>query len=226
VTTVRTVAVHDVVAAAFPREVRDDDRVAMAKGKAIDAALSQLSHEARIGRRTTAASVEATALRELDDALAEGAVEIPPAERAETVEEVRGVTRAFRASVLFGLARPRSHLLLIGPDAGVYAQPDYWNGRDRIYEMKSYRAIPPKPEVALQLRLFQLAFPGCAAFLVCIDRHARPVATTTAAIAPPSEADARAALGLARSVALASGRPRQLEYVDAPIVRVAAPAEK
>jgi hypothetical protein len=222
-TTVRTVAVHDVVSATYPREVREPDRVAMAIGKAIDVTLSQVGHQARTGRRPTATSTQALAAQQLDLALEEGGVDLTPADRATSLTEIFDVARAFRKSAIFGLPRPRSHLLLIGADVGIYAQPDYWDGKSRFYEMKSYLAIPPRPDIALQLRLFQLAFPGLEAILVCIDRHARPVATTSAVIPPPTETEAAEGLRRAVEVARSSGRERVLEYVDVPLIRVADP---
>jgi hypothetical protein len=224
-TSVRAVAVHDVVAATFPREVTEENLVARAVGKALDTTLSQLGHEARIGRRPTVTWMQSLADRELRDALDEGAVDVPADQYAAALEEIRGVARAFRESVLFRLSRPRSRLLVIGADAAVYAQPDFWDGRDHIYEMKSYRAVPPPPDVALQVRLFQLAFPGFSATLVCFDRHARPVTTTSATLPAPTPTETADGLRRARAVALTRGRECVLEYVAGTIVRVSAPAD-
>jgi hypothetical protein len=221
--TIRTVAVHDVVAAAYPRESKESDLTAMAIGKAIDATLSHLSHEARVRRPPTVAAIRSYGASTLDEALDEAGVDLSAAEREATLTEMHEVAQAFRKSVLLGLPRPRSRLVLIGERVGVYAQPDYWDGRDRFYEMKSYLAVPLRPEVALQLRLFQLAFPGFTALLVCIDRHAHPVATTTATIPPPTLAETADALRLAAQVAETTGRDRVLQYVDAPIVRYGLP---
>jgi hypothetical protein len=222
-TTVRTVAVHDVVAAAFPREEREEDRVAMAIGKAIDGTLSQVGHEARIGRHPTAAAGQRLVAERLQEALDEAGADLGPPARDAVLAELRDVLRQFRSSPLYGLPRPRSRLLLLDGAVGVYAQPDYWDGARRFFEMKSYLAIPPRPDVALQVRLFQLAFPGLEAVLVCIDRHARPVATSTLVVPPPTPGESRDALVLARDVARVSGRDRVLEYIDAPIVRLSVP---
>ena len=119
---------------------------------------------------------------------------------------------------MFGLPRPKSRLIVIDGTAGIYAGPDYWNGRDRFFEMKSYHAVPPPPDVALQLQLFQLAFTGLAAYLFCIDRHAVPVTATVTAIAPPTPEETRATLELAYRVAIEKGQEKVLEYVDNPQV--------
>lgn len=122
-----------------------------------------------------------------------------------------------------GLARPRSRLILINERVGVYAQPDYWNGRDRFYEMKSYHALPMPPDVGLQMELFQLAFPGLRAFLACFDRHAVPVTTTIEEIPAPSPETADEVLKMAYQVGLEKGIDKVLEYVDNPVVRYAIP---
>jgi hypothetical protein len=217
--TIRTVAVHDVVAAVYPREVKEQDQIAMAIGKAIDATLNHLSHEARTRRAPGTVAVRAYGTEALDEALGVGALELAEPERTAAVEQLSAVADAFRRSGLLGLPRPRSRLILIGEAFGVYAQPDYWNGRDRFFEMKSYRAIPPHPDVALQVRLFYLAFPGFEGHLVAIDRHARPVTVTTAMIPRPSEEESAAALRAAVKVAQATGQERVLEYIDVPVVR-------
>ncbi len=220
---VRTIAVHDVVAALYPREPTEADEIAMAIGRAIDETLNHMSHRARERRTPGAVAVRTYGAAELDRALAEGALELAAAPRAAALEELGAVAEAFRRSGLLGLARPRSRLILIGEAYGIYAQPDYWNGRDRFYEMKSYRAIPPRPEVALQVRLFHLAFPGFSGELVAIDRHARPVTVTTATIAAPNPEETAVALREAARVAAASGEERVLEYIDVPVVRYPLP---
>jgi hypothetical protein len=120
-----------------------------------------------------------------------------------------------------GLPRPRSRLILINERVGVYAQPDYWNGRDRFYEMKSYLARPIPPDVGLQLRLFQCGFPKLRAFLACFDRHATPVSTMIEEIPPLEPEEADAVLRLAYRTGIEKGTEKVLEYIDNPIVRYA-----
>ncbi len=153
----------------------------------------------------------------LDSAIDELGAEISAAERAAALAPMPHVLRAFRKSVLFDLRRPRSHLILINSAVGVYAQPDFWDGRSRIYELKSYRADPTAEEIALQLRFYQIAFPGFSLELVCIDRHANPVTVSVEAIRRPTPAETDSALRLALTVAREKGVDKVLEYVDAPI---------
>jgi hypothetical protein len=217
VTTIRTVAAHEVVRRLFPRPPpTEKEAVAIAVGRAIDAALSRYGHELRLGRRPTLTSLGAHAEELLDDGLAEGAVAIGPQERATLTRQMQETLRAYRGSVIAGLPRPKSRLIVIDRRAGVYAQPDYWDGRGRFFEMKSYRAIPPPPDIALQLRLFQLAFPGFEAVLVCFDRHASPVAVSTTSLPSPSPNEAASTLREAYATALELGQDRVLEYVDSP----------
>jgi hypothetical protein len=222
-TTLRTVAVHDIVATAFPRETKESDLVAMAIGKAFDSTLNHVSHESRTRRTPTATAVRAFGDSALREALDEAGVEISGPDREAVLAQLRAAAELFRTSVLLGLPRPRSRLIVIGEEVGVYAQPDFWNGRDKFYELKSYLAVPLHPDVALQVRLFQLAFPGFEANLVSLDRHAKPVTITVTPLPPPSPADATEALRLALDVARASGQDRVLEYVDAPVVRYPRP---
>ena len=217
--TIRAVAAHEVVRAAFPRPVVEGQEVALAAGKALDAMLSRLSHGHAQGHRVGVGSLTELAAEVFDDELAAAGAEPSPTEREKLLAIVPSMIRAFRGSVLLGLPRPRSRLILINSRAGVYAQPDFWNGRDAIYEMKSYNAIPPRPDVLLQLRLFQLAFPGFRQSLVCIDRHATPVTTRAAEIPPPSAEEQEDVLRLAERVALELGVDKVFEYVPPPVVR-------
>jgi hypothetical protein len=105
----------------------------------------------------------------------------------------------------------------------VYAQPDFWDGARRIYELKSYSAIPPPPDVGLQLRLFQLAFPGFSTELVCLDRHHLPVTSTSAEIPPPTPEEAADALNRAISVAREFGEEKVAAYMEGPFVHYALP---
>lgn len=220
---VKTVAAHEVVLAVFPREVTERDEVGMAVGKAIDETLSRFSHEFSRGRRPTLTSMNRLATESLDRELTDADLALAPADRLAQLSAVSGVLQAFRKSEVMGLPRPRSRLVLINEEVGVYAQPDYWNGRDRFYEMKSYRARPVPPDVELQLRLFQLAFPGFHAFLACFDRHASPV-TTDIAEAPSLTPELReATLRLAYRTGREKGVDKVLEYVENPIVRYAVP---
>ncbi len=224
-TTLRTIAVHEVVQRAYPRPpATEQDEVAMAVGKAIDGALAHFGHLVRQGRKPGAAAVRELAASLLDEGLAEAAVEVPPAEREKILAQFRAVLQAYRQSEIFGLARPRTRVLRIDGRVGVYAQPDYWDGRGRFFEMKSYPAIPPRPDTAMQLRLFQLAFPNFEAVLVCINRHSRPVQTTSAVIPRPSAEESAAALRLAYDLGVEFGQEKVAEYVEGPFVDYALPA--
>jgi hypothetical protein len=109
--------------------------------------------------------------------------------------------------------------VLVNELVGVYAQPDYWDGRANFYEMKSYLAFPPPPEVGLQLKLFQLAFPGVAAHLASFDRHHLPVRSQIDRLPTLTENEVKELLALALRVGLEHGVTKVLEYVDVPIIR-------
>jgi len=188
----------------------------MAAGKAIDTAVSQMGHWMRQGRKPTATALRAEAQATLDDALDEVGVDLAPSAREAILAQVAAVLRAYRQSEIVGLARPKTRVILINNRVGVYAQPDFWDGRARIYEMKTFLAWPPKPEVALQLRLFQLAFPRFEAILVCFDRHRQPVETTRNTLPPPTQEERAAELQLAYSLGIQFGQEKVLEYLDGP----------
>jgi hypothetical protein len=223
VTSVRTLAAHDLVELRFPRPPSERNEIGIAAGRVIDGAVSRFSHEASLGRHPSAAAMTRFGEELLEEALAE-VVEPPAPEVRERMRvEIEGVLRAFRRSVLFGLSRPRSRLVLIGEEAGYYAQPDFWDRRSRFYEMKSYRAVPPPPDVKLQLQLFQLAYsPGTGA-LVCFDRHVHPVETLTYEVPPLTAGEAEELLRFAHASALQGGAERVLEFMEVPIVRYPLP---
>ncbi len=223
-TTLRTVAVHEVVDRTFPRPPRDGEELAKAVGRAIDGALSEIGHRARIGRRPTVGAMRAIAATHLDDEIEAAGVDVPAAERAEIALQSERLLDAFRGSPIFGLPRPKTRVILIGDDVAVYAQPDYWDGARRFYEMKSYNAIPPPPDVALQVRLFQLAFPGLESIVIAFDRRADPVVARTATVPPPTSAETVDALRRARTVALEVGVPKVREYLEGPFVAYPDPA--
>lgn len=218
-TSIRTVAAHDVVRSVYPREVTERDAIGMAAGKAIDTAVTELSHQYRSRRRPTIAATERLAQQTFDDAIAAAMLDLAPKVRELQIAQIGSALRAFRSTPLLGLARPKSRLIVIDEQVGVYAQPDYWDGRDRFYEMKSYHADPILPEVGLQLTIFQLAFPGFHAVLAEIDRHAAPARAEMRSIPPVEDAERDRVLRLARDVALNQGQERVLEYVDSPVVR-------
>ncbi len=218
-TAVKTVATHEVVQAAFPRPVTEKDEIGMAVGKAIDETLSRFSHEFRESRRPTLTSMNRLATEVLDRELADADVQLTPKDREQQLAEVFGVLQAFRRSEVMGLSRPRSRVILINEQVGVYAQPDYWDGRDRFYEMKSYYANPTPPDVRLQLQLFQCAFPGFRAFLASFDRHATPVTSTIESIAPLERETMEEVLQLSYRTGLEKGTEKVLEYIDNPTVR-------
>jgi hypothetical protein len=215
----RTLPVHEVVRHVHPRPPPEaKDHVAMAMGHAVDGTLSWFGHEMRTGRRPTVTSLLEFGGGLFDEALDAAGVDIAPAEREKLLEQLRGVIQAYRRTEIVGLARPRSHLIVINGRVGIYAQPDFWDGRGRVFEMKSFPAIPPPPDVALQLRLFQLAFPKFEMVLVCLNRHATPVETASMVIPPPSSEETLAVLCQAFDVALEFGEPKVLDYVQGPAV--------
>lgn len=218
-TTVKTVAAHEVVRAAYPRTVTERDEIGMAVGKAIDETLSRFSHEFRQSRHPTITAMNRDAARVLDAELADADVQLPAGERERHLAAITGVLQAFRKSEVMGLSRPKSRMILVNEEVGVYAQPDYWDGRDRFFEMKSYHADPTPPDVRLQLQLFQCAFPGFRAYLASFDRHAVPVTTTIELVVPLDPTTAEEVLRLAYRTGLEKGAPKVLEYVDSPTVR-------
>ena len=222
-TTIRTVATHDVVAAAYPRPVTESDEIGKAVGLAIDETLSRASYEARQARPPGTTAMNRWAAEVLDRELADADLQLDPAVRARELAQISGVLGAFRRSEVMGLMRPRSRLILINEQVGVYAQPDYWDGRDRFFEMKSYYANPTPPDVRLQVQLFQCAFPGFRGFLACFDRHATPVTAHIEPLAPLDPATTNAVLELAYRTGLSGGVEKVLEYMDAPTVRYSIP---
>ncbi|MGP8077127.1 MAG: hypothetical protein ACLQD8_04760 [Thermoplasmata archaeon] len=217
-TTIRTIPVHQIVQQLFPRLPREGDEVAKAIGRAIDGALSQVGHQFRQGRRPTSAAMQSLAASLLDGEIESAGEKLSAEAREKVLTEVRGVLQAYRASEIFGLPRPKTRVILIDGEVGVYAQPDYWDGARRVFEMKSYLAIPPPPDVALQLRLFQLAFPGLDLVLICIDRHSVPVSTRTWPVPPPTSEEAAAALAEAFRLGQELGEAKVLEYIEGPFV--------
>ncbi|MGA8543471.1 MAG: hypothetical protein WB947_08060 [Thermoplasmata archaeon] len=222
-TTVRTVAAHEVVRAAYPREVTERDEIGMAVGKAIDETLSHFSHEVHESRRPTFSAMQRMAESVLDRELVDADVQLDPAARTRELAEVIGVLQAFRRSEIMGMSRPRSRMILINEAVGVYAQPDFWDGRDRFFEMKSYHAVATPPDVVLQLQLFECAFPGFHAFLACFDRHATPVTTSIEPVPPLDPPTTEEVLRRAYRTGIEKGSPKVLEYIDAPTVRYTVP---
>ena len=224
-TTVRTIPAHEIVRRTFPRpEPEEKDLVAMAAGKVVDTTLSHVGHQMRAGRRPTQSGVMEFATSVLRDTLEESAVSIPTTEEARILAQVARVVQAYRKSEIAGLPRPKTRVVLIGEQVGVYAQPDYWDERARFFEMKSYPTTPAQPEIALQLRLFQLAFPTLQAVLICLNRHVEPVVTTSVPVRPPTSEEASVALRSAYDLGLEFGQEKVLEYVEGPFVRYPKPA--
>ncbi len=216
---IRTIPVHEVVRRVYPRPPPEEkDHIAMAIGRAIDGVLAQFGYEQRQGRHPTASAMRRYGGTLLDDALEEAAVEVPAPERERLLDRLGAVLQAYRKTEIAGLPRPKTHVIVIDGLVGVYAQPDYWDGKRRFYEMKSFRAIPPPPDVALQVRLFQLAFPGFEAVLLCLNRHADPVETTSAVIPPPKDEETVEALRQAYRVGREFGEEKVLQYVEGPFV--------
>jgi len=224
-TNIRMIPAHEIVRRTYPRPPPEErDQIAMAIGKAIDTSLSQFGHEIRQGRRPTQTAIARQAASLLDEALEEAAVSLEAPAKADTMVELQQVLAAYRRSEIAGLARPRTRIFVIGTEVGVYAQPDYWDGRRRFFEMKSYRAIPPPPDVTLQLRLFQLAFPAFEAVLICLDRHARPVTTTSAIVPPPTSSETADTLRRALALGREFGQEKVLEYIEGPFVHYEVPS--
>jgi hypothetical protein len=203
--------------------VAERDEIGMAVGGAIDETLARYSYEFAQARRPTRSAMHRAAAELLDDKLAEADVRLTAEERERQLAAIAGVLKAFRDSELMGLTRPRSRLILINERVGVYAQPDYWNGRDRFFEMKSYHARPTPPDVRLQLQLFQCAFPGFRAFLASFDRHGTPVTTSIEEVATITPSETEEVLRLAFGTGLDHGVDKVLEYVDHPTVRYTIP---
>ena len=218
-TVIRTVATHSVVSATYPRPVTERDEIGMAVGKAIDETLSRWSNEVRQSRRPTFTSMQRMAAEVLDRELADADIALAADERSRQLADVSGVLQAFRKSEVMGLSRPKSRLILINEEVGVYAQPDYWNGRDRFYEMKSYYADPVPPDVGLQLQLFQCAFPGFHGYLASFDRHTRPVMAHIDLVPPLDPNTESQALRRAYRLGRREGTEKVLEYIDSPVVR-------
>jgi hypothetical protein len=217
-TTIKTVAAHEVVRAACPRPVTEKDEIGMAVGKAIDATLSRYSYEFAQSRRPTGTAMRALAAEIFDEEIGDAGIELPPGERDRHLTAVAAVLQSFRRSELMGLARPRSRLILINGAVGVYAQPDFWDGRGKIYEMKSYHAVPTPPDIRLQVQLFQCAFPGFRTFLAWFDRHADPVTPTVEEVPPPEAPAVEEVLRLAYRTGLEVGVDKVLEYMDSPTI--------
>jgi hypothetical protein len=223
-TTVRTVATHEVVRETHPRPVTEKDEIGMAVGTAIDQTLSRYSYDFAQSRRPTVGAMNRLAAEILDEQLSDADIHLTREDRARELAAVSAVLQAFRRSEVMGLSRPRSRMILINEQVGVYAQPDYWNGRDRFYEMKSYHASPMPPDVRLQMQLFQCAFPGFQAFLACFDRHATPVTSAIEPVPPLDPATVESVLTVAYRVGLEKGALKVLEYVDTPTVRYSVPS--
>jgi hypothetical protein len=219
-TEIVTLATHEVVRYTYPRPPpTDTDKVSIAVGRAIDGTLSGFGYQIQSGRKPTATAMLAEAQRRLEDALDEEAVEIPADQRPEIHRQLKETVHAYRTSALYGLVRPKSRVILIDRRVGIYAQPDYWDGHGRFFEMKSYRAIPPPREVALQVRIFQLAFPELISVLFCLDRHSNPVTASTLVVPPPTAEEREETLRNALRLGLEYGKTAVYEYMTVPFTR-------
>ena len=191
----------------------------MAVGKSIDSTLSRYSHEFDQGRHPTVSAMNQFAAAALENELMDIDLPASASERARAKERIAAVLQAFRNTEVFGLPRPRTRMILINERVGVYTQPDYWDRKRRIYEMKSYRALPPPADVVLQLRLFQLGFAGFETYLVCVNRHASPPDVTITPIPPITPGESVETLSQALRLGIENGREKVLEYVDNLVVR-------
>jgi hypothetical protein len=219
VTTIRALAAHEIVQLSYPRPPTEKQELGMAVGKAIDSTLSRYSHEFERGFRPTVGSMNRFAIATLEEELPDIDLTVEASDLSRVHQQIATVLQAFRKTEVFGLPRPRTRMILINDQVGVYTQPDYWDRKSRFYEMKSYRAIPLPPEVALQLRLFQLGFSGFDAFLVCVNRHATPPEVTVTPIPPLTPEESAATLRLALSLGIQNGKEKVLEFIDSPVVR-------
>ncbi|MCI4353562.1 MAG: hypothetical protein L3K14_09330 [Thermoplasmata archaeon] len=218
-TTIRTLAAYEIVQMSYPRPPTERQEFGMAVGKAIDSTLSRYSHEFDLKLRPTVTAMNRFARTVLDEELRDIDLHVNASEKIQAEEQIAAVLQAFRKTEVFGLPRPRTRMVLIDERVGVYTQPDYWDRKSRFYEMKSYRAVPPPPDVALQLRLFQLGFAGLDAFLLCVNRHATPPEVTVTSIPPLTPTESQETLRLVLRLGLESGHEKILEYIDSPMVR-------
>jgi hypothetical protein len=216
---IRTLAAYEVVQLTFPRVPSEAQELGMVVGKVIDTTLSRYSHEFDRRLRPTVTAMHRFAEEQLERELRDIDMVVPPAEKQRALDQIAGTLQAFRRTEVFGLPRPRTRLVLIDEQVGVYTQPDYWDRKSRFYEMKSYRAVPPSPAVALQLRLFQLGFPELQGFLLCVDRHSVPPEASITPLAPLDSAESNRTLRLALDLGLSHGHEKILDYVDSPVVR-------
>ena len=218
-TTIKTLAAYEIVQLTYPRPPTERQEFGMAVGKAVDSTLSRYSHEFDQRLRPTMSAMNRFARSVLDDELKDIDLKVEPSERMRAEEQIAAVLQAFRKTEVFGLPRPRTRMILIDNRVGVYTQPDYWDRKTHFYEMKSYRAIPPPPDVALQLRLFQLGFAGLEAFLICVNRHSTPPEVIVTNIPPLTLLQSQETLRSALQLGLDSGHEKVLEYIDSPLVR-------
>lgn len=80
---------------------------------------------------------------------------------------------AFKKSELYEntLLRDRTRLIIINDEAGIYAQPDFVDYYNEImYEMKSFSLKPVPKYVKMQVKIFQLAYPGFESKLIAFPR--------------------------------------------------------
>jgi hypothetical protein len=218
-TTIKTLAAHEVVQLAYPRPPTERQEFGMAVGKSIDSTLSRYSHEYDRGLRPTVGAMNRFAATVLEEELKDIDLSVDAPEKAHALEQIAAVLQAFRKTEVFGLPRPRTRMILINDQVGVYTQPDYWDRKNRFYEMKSYRAIPPPPDVLLQLRLFQLGFAPLEAYLVCVNRHVTPPDVTITPIPPGTREETVATLDQALKLGREHGAEKVLEYIDSLVVR-------
>ena len=191
----------------------------MAVGKAIDSTLSRYSHQFDQGLRPTVGAMSRFATTTLDEELRDIDLPVEPTEKASAQAQITAVLQAFRKTEVFGLPRPKTRMVLIDEQVGVYTQPDYWDRKSRFYEMKSYRAVPLPPDVVLQLRLFQLGFAGLEGFLICVNRHVSPPDVSITPVPPITGVEAGETLRQALQIGLEIGIPKVLEFIDSPVVR-------
>ncbi|HLY77209.1 MAG TPA: hypothetical protein VKT21_04940 [Thermoplasmata archaeon] len=218
-TTIKTLAAHELVRLTYPRPPTEHQELGMAVGKAIDSTLSRYSHDYERGLRPTIGAMSRLASSILDQELVDIDLSVATTERAHAQEQIVAVLQAFRKTEVFGLPRPKTRMILIDDQVGVYTQPDYWDRKHRFYEMKSYRAVPPPPDVTLQLRLFQLGFAGLDGFLVCVNRHVTPPDVSITPVPRTTPEESLGTLRLALYLGLQNGREKVLEFIDSPVVR-------
>jgi hypothetical protein len=146
----------------------------------------------------------------------------PIMERDGAVEDMRSSAKkaleAFRGTEIyewfgFRYVTIKPRLILIGDSLGVYAQPDLKAVDDSaIYDIKTMdlQSAPREFEkVRLQMRIFQLAFPGAKAIILCIPYDHDKI--TTIELEPLTYEDAKSLLPELEKFCIEHGKEEKVE---------------